>query len=217
MLLSELMRASAAPPPPPGRPPPPRVGEVGGGGVVFPVGLSVNHAEDAFGAGHGDQGLVVLGADRGDGGEELIREEEERDKAVEGHVAVEHAPAAEHEEDGDEELAVEFEKRREFCGGAGEGDVVAGVLGEEAAEESEVGFLTDEALRDAHAADGFGERGSDAAEALAGGARLLAQLHPKVVVDEPEDWSHRGNDEEHGPVLPSHDDGGDEHAAELDD
>ena len=98
------------------------------------------------------------------------------------HVAVEDPPAAGDEQGGDEELAVQLEERGQDGGGAGEGDVVPGVVGQQAPEEARVGLLAHEALGHPDAVDRLGQGGRDAAEALLRGPGQPAELHPKMVV-----------------------------------
>lgn len=132
-------------------------------GRVLPVGLQVDEAEDALGAGHGYEGLVVLVSYYGERMEEEAGEEEKLDDLAGLHVALEDAPAAEEEQGGDEELAVELEHRLEDGGAAGEVGVVLRVVGEEGAEEACVQVFAHKPLGHADAVDRLDEGGSDRA------------------------------------------------------
>ena len=124
-------------------------GRVGG---IGPIGRRVEQPEDAFRADQRGEGLGVLGADDADGIEEHVRPEEELDDAEASEVVVmEHAPAAEQEQEADEELAVEFQQRQEDGGGARGAHVVAGMVLREVAEQPGVRLLAHETLGDADA------------------------------------------------------------------
>ncbi len=192
-----------------------RIGQVDRGGVVLPVRLGVEQPEHPLRPRHRDQSLVVLVADDLDRREEHVGEEEKLNEVAHLHVAVERPPAAEHEQNGDEELAVQLEQRHEDRRGARQGDVVPGVIVEQTAEQTRVRLLPHKTLRDAHAVDRLGQRRRHPAEAFLRGAGILAQLDPEVPVERPEDRGQCDHDEEHHPVAPRHDHGREEHLAGL--
>ena len=135
-------------------------------------------------------------ANDGDGCEELVRQQEERDEVADLHLMVKHPEAAEQQQHGDEELAVELQQRREKRRRARERDTEARMVGEQRAKQAGVGLLAHEALRDADAVDRLGERGGHAAEAVARGAGIEAELYAEVAVGHPEDRRERDHDEE---------------------
>ena len=143
-----------------------RIGQVHRRRIIRPIGHQVDEPEDAFGPGHRDERLVVLVANDRDGGEKLVREQEKRDEAAHGHVAVKHPPAADQEQNRDKKLAVQLQQRGEDRRGAGQRDVKAGMIGQQTAEKAGVGFLADEALGYPDAVDRLSESGRDATEAL---------------------------------------------------
>ena len=82
-------------------------------GGVLPVGLGVEQPEHAFGPCHGRERLVVLVRDRDDGREEGVRQEQELNQRLELYLSAERLVAARHQQDRQEQLAVELEQRQE--------------------------------------------------------------------------------------------------------
>ena len=186
-------------------------------GIIRPIRRHIDQTENPLRSGHGEQRLGVLVADDGDGGEKLVREQEKRDEPAHRHVAMKYAPAADQEQQGHKELAVEFKQGREDGRGAGQRDVVARMVGQQIPEKTGIGLLPHKALRHPDAVDRFREGGGDAAKALLGGARILAELHPEVPVEQPEDGGQCEHDKEKNPVAPHHHHGGKHHGSELND
>jgi len=142
--------------------------------------------------GHRDEGLVVLVADDRDGQKNWFASRKNVINAPMAHVAVKHAPAAEHEQRRHEELAVELEQRREDRRGARERDVVARVVGEEAAEEP--GVRSPGARSPASTRMPLTDSASVAVTRLKlslARAGIETELHAEVPVDRPDHRRHR--------------------------
>ena len=127
-----------------------------------------------------------------------------------------YAPPSQDEQYRHKELAVQLQQRRKNRRGPRKRDIIAGVVRQQAAEKPGVCLLPHESLRDAYAADRLCEGCRDPAEAVLGCAGQAAELHPEVIVDQPEDRRHRRDHEKQLPVPPGHGGGGKDHLPKLD-
>ena len=190
-------------------------GQVLGGGVVPPFRRGIEDAEDAFGAGHGREGLVIEVADAAHGLEEDAGEEEEVDQVADRHVDPrgEHAVAAHQQQHGDEHLAGELQQRQEDGRGACHLDVVLRMGGHHVLENAGVDVLAHEALGHPDAVDRLGQGGGQATEALLVGAHDPAETLAEQPVDQPHHRRQHQDDEEQHPVAIEHEQRRDDHLA----
>ncbi len=130
---------------------------------------------------------------------------------------MEDAPAADQEQQADEDLAVELEQRQEDRAGAGGAHIIARVVHEQVAEERGIGLLAHEALGDADAGDRLRERRGDAGEALLGLALRLEELAAEAPVERPDERPHEHDEAEEHRVRAEHEDRGKKSLADADD
>src|SRR5947199_7837514 len=133
---------------------------------IFPFRFQIDEAEEAFGARHGGQGLVVLVANDLDRLEEKIRQKKEHHEIAHVHVhpsvPLQRTVAANECHCAEEKLAFHLQQRNENGGSLSDADVVFAVNVYQLAEKACIDLLADERLLDANTIDRFRKARRDA-------------------------------------------------------